>query len=411
MPTVTKKFDEVVCELVAAQATKNNQNNFYHTWYGWVSKNTLHITSKSGARRKEIWHFGVDDHQGKNLMLRNTTGTADCWTKSAGENELEKLVFGLNPYAKVEYVEKINHTLQSRGTDCGHQTSRGHNWWHILADGNKTITRKAGVVENHSNQFHIGCPTGSDDVQVTGGTYAINWSNRYSFSIDRLYITPDANPEDIIFQIQVRHDLWRIPYNGLGMGAEKRAMCELAAQGRLQPSLVAELLEKVSYQGRPDVEINAELFERVKYYHPDSIRQRELTNRIIGIISDGEKFEFFEGSSIVIILPKGKDLVWETKETTPTFSRHSFNTVLSQWRYGDNTQAKKVHHLSEWAENEVRKTCYKELDCDLEHVEDNITMASDIVIVIERDGKTVMKNGENPNVGWGRVAWNRWFAK
>lgn len=80
-------FDEIVASLIKQSATKQNQKNIYHTWYGWVSKDVLHVVSTSGARRREIWHFGVEKNKGRQLLFKNTTGTADCWTVVHPEDE------------------------------------------------------------------------------------------------------------------------------------------------------------------------------------------------------------------------------------------------------------------------------------------------------------------------------------
>ena len=76
MSVNSKMFDAVVAAV--SGATKETQANIFHTWDGGVSKNVLHIVSRSGARAKDIWHFPLDGCQGATLFFKNTTGTAYC---------------------------------------------------------------------------------------------------------------------------------------------------------------------------------------------------------------------------------------------------------------------------------------------------------------------------------------------
>ncbi len=205
MAIQTVNFDDMI--LVATGATKKNQANLYHTWYGWVSKDILHITSRSGAARRKIWHFKIEREGGKNLMLKNTTRIADCWTKTVGENELEVEVFRMNPLAKVEYVDGIDYVLKSRGAGCSHSTSNGREeWWYITTDGQQEVIREAGVVENHFNQYHIGCPLGYDEVRVTGGSFAANWNNKHQ--LRQVYVVRGTNLESVALQLKVQDELW-----------------------------------------------------------------------------------------------------------------------------------------------------------------------------------------------------------
>jgi len=85
MSTTKIKFDEVASRVV--EATKSNQKNFFHTWWGWISKDILHVTSGSGARCREIWHFPLNKNSGRNMFFKNTTGVADCWTQPSAIQE------------------------------------------------------------------------------------------------------------------------------------------------------------------------------------------------------------------------------------------------------------------------------------------------------------------------------------
>lgn len=74
-------FDESVAILEGA--TKKNQKNLIHTWYGWVSKDVMHITSKSGAVNREIWHFAIKEYRGGHLYFVNKTSTAYVFARKA----------------------------------------------------------------------------------------------------------------------------------------------------------------------------------------------------------------------------------------------------------------------------------------------------------------------------------------
>lgn len=83
------RLNDVVSAV--ANGTRENPTNFYHTWYGWVSKGVLHVKSTSGARAREIWHFGIGQGTGSDLILKNTTGTAFCYTQASPEQETDPL--------------------------------------------------------------------------------------------------------------------------------------------------------------------------------------------------------------------------------------------------------------------------------------------------------------------------------
>jgi len=79
MATTNLDFNNVVAQVIKAGATRSKQYNIHHTWYGWVTKDVLHVVSQSGAKRREIWHFDIEKNAGREVYFKNTTGTADCW--------------------------------------------------------------------------------------------------------------------------------------------------------------------------------------------------------------------------------------------------------------------------------------------------------------------------------------------
>ncbi len=81
-------------EVVASKAIKRNKYNICRTWHGWISKDVLHITSSSGARRRKIWHFPIIRNAGKEMFFKNTTVTADCWTVIPAKQEKD-------PYGRI----------------------------------------------------------------------------------------------------------------------------------------------------------------------------------------------------------------------------------------------------------------------------------------------------------------------
>ncbi|MEZ4103973.1 MAG: hypothetical protein R3B60_01670 [Candidatus Paceibacterota bacterium] len=206
MATRTLEFDEVVSDLVASDATKKNQKKICHTWDGWVSKGVLHVTSRSGARRREIWHFDVEKNAGRLLFFKNTTGTADCWTKGCGDNALEKFILDISPHVKIQRVSNIDHVVHSRGSCCNHSLNRFGVWCYYLTDGSEALIHKANTVKSHFNQYHIGCPTEPDQIRVTGGTYAVQWTNKNTLT--SIVYTPDADMASVIEAIRSKLRSW-----------------------------------------------------------------------------------------------------------------------------------------------------------------------------------------------------------
>lgn len=118
-----EKFDTILAKVIASGATKKQQYNIYHTWYGWVSKEVLHVTSKSGARRRSIWHFGIEKNAGRNIMFKNTTSTADCWTVIPAEQETD-------PYERLLRLCKQSKKVLHRH-NVGERVDFSGRWAHL----------------------------------------------------------------------------------------------------------------------------------------------------------------------------------------------------------------------------------------------------------------------------------------
>ncbi len=431
------RFEQVVSSVKAG--TKNNQINISHTWYGWTSKGVLHVTSTSGARRHEIWHFDIEKNAGKNMFFKNTTGTADCWTKSAGNNKLEKFVMSIDPLVRVDYVKEIHHKMYQRGSNCSHSTYRGGNWWYITTDGQESIISESPRVGYHSNQYHQNCPIRADEVLVTGGSFAVNWSNERQ--IKQVYIAEGADLEYVLLQISVEMDLWRmIGYEGKlkdpwwdknltieDFKNRRLELLKLAAEGKLLPQHVKTLTKSAKPYYTLEEGIDPEIFDQAMFHHPVSILRRKLTDEIVSIISNEKKFGFFltnqRGDEDVIILPKGQSVWWEKTWEKDGNSGGITNEKISSWR-GNGSPAKETPHLPEWAIKNIRLECERTPTQELENVPDNILLANNLAIKVkrsiqgmlpisqqmiwrEKNGIVFLKNGSDPSQGFGRVPWNK----
>lgn len=160
MATRTFNIDEIVEILVSNNATKEEQYNFCHTWWGWVSKGVLHITSQSGARARDIWHFGLKEKAGSTLFLKNTTGIADCWTTRPAHAEKD-------PYERILRMCKVSKKALIR-----HQIGE-----------EKTFSGSWGTVGNH-------VPNACSEVPVLNSKSQVEWFNRHERPNSH-YVTED----------------------------------------------------------------------------------------------------------------------------------------------------------------------------------------------------------------------------
>ncbi len=197
-----ENFTEVVEKMVAAGATKSNQFNFYHTWWGWVSKDVLHITSTSGARRRSIWHFGVEKNSDRELFLKNTTGTADCWTQIAPHMEQD-------PYERIlrmcRQSKKILHRHQP-GERVEFSGQLANLYCHVPGRSSSSLKtdsmeeiRKEKIIESSDSQF----TRQPWEASLSEATWAVVYESRadHNGRVDRyikaLHIWGEPNVEEV----------------------------------------------------------------------------------------------------------------------------------------------------------------------------------------------------------------------
>lgn len=69
-------------------------------------------------------------------------------------------------------VESIDQKLEIGGRCCSHVT---HPWWYTArTDGASEQLTYPSIVEEHSNQYHVGCYDSSWTERFTGGTYLVH---------------------------------------------------------------------------------------------------------------------------------------------------------------------------------------------------------------------------------------------
>jgi len=402
------QFQAVVSAVTGA--TKEQPANIVHTWDGWVSKNVLHVVSRSGARAKDIWHFPLDKCQGATLFFKNSTGTAYCYTRPGPKDDFEAVLRGMNPRVTIENVSAINAEMFTRGTGCNHDTRNGSRY-SVLADGEVTVTRAAGRVDYHSNQFHIGCPTDPDTVQVEGGTYAIQFEENNT-GVRRVLVTPAANRETVLAVLRAHARVRGGCKDAEGINENLRL---IASGAKVPDSVVEGTLRRAESYGTVLKGVDTALLEKAKYYHPEEVKYRAEVARVFAWVRDNMSPYLTENKDdgrIVILLPK--------KLGVP-----NWRTLFDFWNKEDGrlnlvrgvTEPIPAGELPEWAVEKIRAAC---LCGDVYHVIKNMVTASKLAVTIfekecsvhhyPRRGRDVLlHNGRNPNDGFGRVAWNRWW--
>lgn len=121
------------------------------------------------------------------------------------EKALEKGGYGRRCIHRVPEIKEV--LVDEGGSLCSHQTGNGSGYIsHYDGRVVKTIHEKS-YVEHHSNQYHIGCCNGSGRVEISGGSYIIQWSvyqqmnGGWARELDAVYITPQANLDFIVAAI------------------------------------------------------------------------------------------------------------------------------------------------------------------------------------------------------------------
>ena len=82
-------------------------------------------------------------------------------------------------WKKVTIVDGlITARVITGGRDCQHQPYTKNQWWNVLSNVSSwdwDMLKEADRVENHSNQFHIGCQMDYDIQQINNALWVVEW--------------------------------------------------------------------------------------------------------------------------------------------------------------------------------------------------------------------------------------------
>ena len=275
------------------------------------------------------------------------------------------------------------------------------------------MTHPAGRVESHSNQFHVGCPTGPDTVQVVDGTYAVQFEENNT-GVRRVLVTSTANREAVIaiLRAHARVRSGRSDVDGINENLR------LIASGAKVPDSVVEgtLRAATSCSG-----VDADLKKQALYYHPEEVRYRAEVARVLAWVKENLSTFVTQNErdgNIVVLLPKSLG--------TP-----HWKTLFDHWGKEDGrlnlvrgvAEPVAAEGLPDWAVAKLLVACERAKICtDIYHVIDNMKTATKLAVTIfekpsdffsypRRGEDVLLHNGQDPNVGFGRVQWNRWFFR
>lgn len=435
-------FDYVVA--LVDGASKANKATIYHTWDGWISKGVLHITSRSGARARDVWHFSVKENKGKRLLFKNKTHAAYVYARPGAQNVLEKIALNLNRFCRFEYPERVDLTMHTRGSGCGHCTDNNPPWYVVLTDGELEVVKEADVVTHHFNRHHVGCPIGTDRVRVLGGTFAIQVDVGQRRSrveptkvvvrkgADLAHIAKVLDAEAVTRRLSFGYTSW----SGDGSHHSEEARADIlrlagdVADGYPYPDHIRERVWKLTGEHTPVVFVPEELRARVAYQRPSEIIHRALVESVVQQIRNGFYLYMAEcHDGLAVFLPNDEYPDWDTlfsgsgKLGSWQLSNERLGVLRgyndSMPRLPGDAVMQAVEEWPVWVEERLREACEKSR-YDLPHLPDNLRLADDAALMIIRDdylgssrkGQAMIRNGCDPNVGFGRVQWNRfWDAR
>ncbi len=436
-----KNFDDVVAEITAASATKKKKYNFFHNWHGWVSKQILHVVTTSGAATRPIWHFPLVENAGKRLMLKNTTGEAYVYTRPGAQNVLEEVAMGMSQHCRFEQQLVLDTELQTRGTGCGHCTDNRPYWFVVLTDGKIELLREGPKGRHAGANYKYECTEGADTVRVTGGTYAAQidvhqWgSGAVPIKVvatpqaDLAHIAKILKAEEVTRRLSFGYTSWT--NDGSHHPAEARTeIVQLAfevAEGYPYPDDIRERIWKLTGEHTPAVFVPEELRARVAYQRPSEIAHRALVESVVRQIRDDFRLYMAEGhDELAVFLPANETPDWDSLfgGDSKLGSWQLSNERLGIWRgYNDSMPRlpgdavmRPVEDWPAWIEDRLREACEKSRH-DLSHVPDNLRLADDPAILVLKEeyfgsfGRDLVKirNGRDPNTGFARVQWNRFW--
>lgn len=91
-------------------------------------------------------------------------------------------------------VKDIAVTMKDGGSWCHHMTDQESKYWYEYhTDGEEKLLQDAQFVEEHQNQYHVGCMLTPNVYSIKGGTFAIEIERRGNgYSKCRVFKTPEA---------------------------------------------------------------------------------------------------------------------------------------------------------------------------------------------------------------------------
>ena len=111
------------------------------------------------------------------------------------KDELEEL-FDQQGWSRktIVTVKDIAATMRDGGRWCHHETDDTVKYWfEFHSDGDEKQIQDAQFVEEHQNQYHVGCMLTPNVYSIKGGTFAIEIERRGNgYSKCRVFKTPEA---------------------------------------------------------------------------------------------------------------------------------------------------------------------------------------------------------------------------
>ena len=166
-------------------------------------KGTILVCRKYGERGDILEEFPLLHN--KKVLWATTSGAARngvCHPYREPKNVLEEQLSKMGVSKKVVHiVDIIDVTLEVGGHLCDHCINKwGYN---ALFDGSDRDVTNPSYVEEHTNQYHVGCMDSTYKTHIMGGTYCIHINIDTSMNgsvcqyIESVYVTPNTDLEQV----------------------------------------------------------------------------------------------------------------------------------------------------------------------------------------------------------------------
>jgi hypothetical protein len=198
MPTDFMPFDEAFALASAPGVSSTHQRQLFRSWFAWVSKDRLHVTTTSKLAQSRVWHLKVEQNRGCRMFFKINHREAYCFSRPGPRNPIEAAAISLNACTRADQVTALDVELleSDRGT-----TER---WWSIQTDGRVCPTPLQPSATPHPRERGRSLLDGERLMIVKGGTWAVQWMGLIP---DRLVTTSAANQERIPTQIHAENAL------------------------------------------------------------------------------------------------------------------------------------------------------------------------------------------------------------